>query len=331
MSSDEMITRPIEEKYLFGEKLGAGNFAIVRKCARLKPDDDGNSDDVAVKTLKKSALQKPSAMENFRSEIRALKQLRGHPHVISLHEVYETPENFHLVMELVTGGELFDRIVAKTFYSEREAKIAIRDIVSALAYCHGLGIVHRDIKPENLLYSDPSETAKLMLVDFGFAHELQRSDEKMKRMLGTPGYIAPEILMKRAYTASVDIWSLGVVSYVLLCGYPPFYDESVQAEYRKIMRGRYVFEPKYWKHVSEEGKSFIRDLLVLDTEKRLDIEQTRSHPWLAKKHGSLRRLDSAVYELKKYQAKRRLKKAMGAVVACQRLRRLSASNGSSSG
>ena len=150
-------------------------------------------------------------------------------------------------------------------------------------------------------------------------------------LCGTPEYLAPEIILSKGHGKAVDWWALGVLCYEMLAGYPPFYDESVQAEYRKIMRGRYVFEPKYWKHVSEEGKSFIRDLLVLDTEKRLDIEQTRSHPWLAKKHGSLRRLDSAVYELKKYQAKRRLKKAMGAVVACQRLRRLSASNGSSSG
>ena len=253
-----ILELPISSKYTLGTQIGTGNFATVREGKLVTgAKGPGDGKDYAVKTLRKSAMKKPTSAEHFRQEITTLMTLRGHPNIIALYEVYEDPEDFHMVMELVTGGELFDRIVEKHFYSENEARVALKQLVSALSYCHGLGIAHRDIKPENLMYFNKAEDAVLKLVDFGFAYQLDYAHgESMRSMLGTPGYIAPEILKKQPYTRAVDVWSTGVVAFVCLCGYPPFYDQNTQAEYRKIMKGQYKFQEEFGV-MFKEGRSFV--------------------------------------------------------------------------
>mmetsp|Transcript_87845 Transcript_87845/g.250283 ORF Transcript_87845/g.250283 Transcript_87845/m.250283 type:complete len:278 (-) Transcript_87845:401-1234(-) len=175
---------------------------------------------------------------------------------------------FYMVMELCVGGEMFDRIVKKSMYTEDEARKCVAQMADALEYCHGQGIVHRDIKPENLLYArpDPDETVKI--ADFGLAHLLKK-DEHLKTACGTPGYVAPEVLTGEGYGTEVDMWSIGVVVYILLCGYPPFYDDSTAILFNMIKKGEYDFNPQYWDAVSDSAKDFISQLLCVDPTARL--------------------------------------------------------------
>ena len=194
-----------------------------------------------------------------------------------------------MVMELCVGGEMFDRIVKKSMYTEDEARKCVAQMADALEYCHGQGIVHRDIKPENLLYArpDPDETVKI--ADFGLAHLLKK-DEHLKTACGTPGYVAPEVLTGEGYGTEVDMWSIGVVVYILLCGYPPFYDDSTAILFNMIKKGEYDFNPQYWDAVSDSAKDFISQLLCVDPTARLSasgVKEVRAEqgvytPWLAR-------------------------------------------------
>ena len=163
------------------------------------------------------------------SILRSLK----HPHIVELREVFDTKKTFYMVMELMSGGELFERIVSKSKYSEREASDVARKIASALKFCHDQNVVHRDLKPENLLYTDTTEAAEIKIADFGFA-KLIAADKVMATACGTPGYVAPEVLNNEPYTSKVDMWSLGVIIYILLCGFPPFYDENNAALFKQV-------------------------------------------------------------------------------------------------
>jgi serine/threonine protein kinase len=160
-----------------------------------------------------------------------------HPHIVELREVFDTKKTFYMVMEFMSGGELFERIVSKSKYSEREASDVTKKIASALKFCHDKNVVHRDLKPENLLYTDHTEAADIKIADFGFA-KLIASDKVMATACGTPGYVAPEVLNNEPYTSKVDTWSLGVIIYILLCGFPPFYDENNAALFQQV---RFLF------------------------------------------------------------------------------------------
>ena len=156
-----------------------------------------------------------------------------HPHIVELREVFDTKKTFYMVMEFMSGGELFERIVSKSKYSEREASDVTKKIASALKFCHDKNVVHRDLKPENLLYTDHTEAADIKIADFGFA-KLIAADKVMATACGTPGYVAPEVLNNEPYTSKVDTWSLGVIIYILLCGFPPFYDENNAALFQQV-------------------------------------------------------------------------------------------------
>jgi len=182
-------------------------------------------------------------------------------------------------MELVTGGELFDKIVEKGCYTEKEASILVRKIVSAIDYLHDLDICHRDLKPENLLLASEDQTTEVKIADFGLS-KIVNQKVMMQTACGTPGYVAPEVLSATGYDREVDMWSIGVITYILLCGFPPFFGETVPELFEQIMSARFDYPQEYWCDVSQEAKDFINCLLVVDPKKRLTTKQDLEHVWL---------------------------------------------------
>lgn len=230
---DEKITK----KYVFHEVLGTGAFSEV-----FMAEEKSSNKKYAVKCINKRNLSgKEEAVEN---EIAILKKV-NHPNIIRLWEIFDNKTHLYLVMDLVQGGELFDRIVEKGSYTEKDASDLIRQILLAVDYLHGQGIVHRDLKPENLLYYSPDDDSKIMISDFGLS-KTEEDDSMMATACGTPGYVAPEVLKQKPYGKAVDCWAVGVICYILLCGYPPFYDESDANLFAQIMRGEYEFDSPYW-------------------------------------------------------------------------------------
>ncbi|KAL3895724.1 MAG: hypothetical protein SGCHY_004527 [Lobulomycetales sp.] len=212
------------------------------------------------------------------TEVNILRTAR-HDNIIQLYEMHEIEGKIYLLMELVTGGELFDEIVRIGKYGEAEAAKLVHKILVAVRYLHQLGIAHRDLKPENLLLSDKTKDAKIMISDFGLS-KIFNDDEVMKTACGTPGYVAPEVLIRRGYGREVDLWSLGVITYILLSGYPPFYDQNNVELFKQIMAGKYEFDRPWWDNISEKAKNFIRHLLVLDPRSRYTADQALAHPFI---------------------------------------------------
>merc|ERR1719197_2248574 len=215
-------------------------------------------------------------MNDIAREIEIM-QMVSHPNIIQLYEIHDEPKKMNLIMELVTGGELFDRIVEKQSYTEREAADTVYTLCDALNHLHARKIVHRDLKPENLLYSSPADDATIKVADFGLAR-LVSGQDMMKTACGTPGYVAPEILNNKGYDSSaVDLWSTGVILYILLCGFPPFYEEELPALFDSILHARYDFPSPWWDNISADGKKLVKELLELKIDKRLTAEQVLTH------------------------------------------------------
>lgn len=302
----------VEDKYDMKDVLGTGAFSQVRLA---ESKDDGQM--YAIKIIDKKALKgKEDSLEN---EIRVLKRLK-HPNIVALLEVFEDKTKVFLVMELVTGGELFDRIVEKGSYSEKDAADLIKQVLSAVAYMHEEGVVHRDLKPENLLYYSPEAESKIMIGDFG----LSKMEESgvMATACGTPGYVAPEVLAQKPYGKAVDVWSIGVISYILLCGYPPFYDENDANLFAQILKGEFEFDSPYWDDISEEAKDFIRSLMCVNVEHRLTCHTALEHCWITGKQ-SERNIHATVSEqLKKNFAKSRWRQAYNAIAVSRQMKLL---------
>uniref|UniRef100_A0A7S2U0C5 Protein kinase domain-containing protein n=1 Tax=Lotharella oceanica TaxID=641309 RepID=A0A7S2U0C5_9EUKA len=303
-----------EKKYSAKEVLGRGSFAIVKRAVRKK---DGK--ELAVKIIKKAKLGQKE-LQIVHDEVKIMDKI-NHPHCVKLEEIFETNKKLYLVMEKLSGGELFDRIVAKGSYSEKEASILIRSVAIALAYLHKIGIVHRDLKPENLIYADKSQESPIKITDFGLAKlKLAQGDGMMTTACGTPGYVAPEVLKKEKYNEAVDIWSLGVILYILLCGFPPFYHEKTQKLYQQIKSGSYDFPEKYWKDITPEAKELIRRMLTVDPAKRITIPQILQHPWISGSAASNRKFGKGHGErLRKLQARRKLRKTIQIIIAVNRM------------
>uniref|UniRef100_A0A3B4BDK3 Calcium/calmodulin-dependent protein kinase type IV n=1 Tax=Periophthalmus magnuspinnatus TaxID=409849 RepID=A0A3B4BDK3_9GOBI len=267
----------------------------------------------AVKVLKKTIDKKI-----VRTEIGVLLRL-SHPNIIELKEIFETDTDIALVLELVTGGELFDRIVERGYYSERDAAHVIKQILEAVAYLHENGVVHRDLKPENLLYADLSLDAPLKIADFGLSKIID-DQVTMKTVCGTPGYCAPEILRGNAYGPEVDMWSVGVILYILLCGFEPFFDpRGDQYMYSRILNCDYEFVSPWWDEVSLNAKDLVSKLIVLDPHKRLSVREALQHPWVLGKAARFSHMDTTQRKLQEFNARRKLKAAMKAVVATSRM------------
>ncbi|XP_038019396.1 calcium/calmodulin-dependent protein kinase type IV-like, partial [Motacilla alba alba] len=298
----------LEDFYIVGPELGRGATSVVFSC-----QEKGTGAPYAAKILKKTIDKKI-----VRTEIGVLLRL-SHPNIIKLKEIFETPSEIALVLELVTGGELFDRIVERGFYSERDAAHVVKQILEAVSYLHQNGVVHRDLKPENLLYADLSPDAPLKIGDFGLSKIVDEQDT-MKTVCGTPGYCAPEILHGCPYGPEVDMWSVGVITYILLCGFEPFFDpRGDQYMYGRILTCDYEFVSPWWDEVSPNAKDLVRKLIVLDPRKRLTVQQALQHPWVTGKAAKFAHMDSTQRKLQEFNARRKLKAAMKAVVASSRL------------
>jgi len=251
-------------------------------------------------------------------EIDVLRTLK-HPNIIELHEVFKGECEYYIVTELVQGGELFDRIVTKMHYTELEARDLIKIFISTMHFMHSNDICHRDLKPENLLLVSEDDDSEVKIADFGYAKNISMLHDEAP--CGTPGYVAPEILRGDSYGAEVDIWSMGVVCYVLLAGYPPFYDDDTKKLYRKIRSGNYQFHPEHWDLISEDAKDFIKRMLTVDQKKRWTAQQLLQHPWITydAKALSTRGLDNTITNLKKFNARKKFRAAAQAVIISNRM------------
>ncbi|GJJ68857.1 hypothetical protein EMPS_01203 [Entomortierella parvispora] len=251
--------------------LGVGTFATVKE---IKLKSTGKS--YALKIILKSKLLDKAAM--LETEISVLSRVR-HPNCVSLLEMFETEDAVYLVTDMAAGGELFDQLLKKGYYTEGDAARLVREILLGVEYLHSLDIVHRDLKPENLLFADTTESARLMITDFGLSKVLTNGNDVLMTACGTPGYVAPEVLEQVGHGKPVDIWSVGVIAYTLLCGYTPFWGEDQSALFENIMAGEYLYEDMYWKDVSPLAKAFIDSLLVRPADKRSTATHALSHPW----------------------------------------------------
>uniref|UniRef100_A0A4W5Q072 Calcium/calmodulin-dependent protein kinase 1Db n=1 Tax=Hucho hucho TaxID=62062 RepID=A0A4W5Q072_9TELE len=222
----------------------------------------------------------------------------------------------------VSGGELFDRIVEKGFYTEMDASKLIKQVLDAVNYLHAMGIVHRDLKPENLLYYNPHDEAKIMISDFGLS-KMEGTGDVMATACGTPGYVAPEVLAQKPYSKAVDCWSIGVIAYILLCGYPPFYDENDSKLFEQILKADYEFDAPYWDDISDSAKEFISSLMEKDPEKRFTCDQALAHPWIAGDTALCKNIHESVSrQMRKNFAKSKWRKAFNATAVICHMRRL---------
>uniref|UniRef100_A0A224XSU3 Calcium/calmodulin-dependent protein kinase type 1 n=1 Tax=Panstrongylus lignarius TaxID=156445 RepID=A0A224XSU3_9HEMI len=307
-------SQTLEDKYNLKELLGTGAFSEVRLAERK----DKPGEMYAVKMIDKKALKgKEDSLEN---EIKVLRRLT-HPNIVQLLETFEDKQKVYLIMELVTGGELFDRIVEKGSYTEKDASDLIRQVLEAVNYMHEQGVVHRDLKPENLLYYSPDEDSKIMISDFGLSK--MEDSGIMATACGTPGYVAPEVLAQKPYGKAVDVWSIGVISYILLCGYPPFYDENDANLFAQILKGEFEFDSPYWDDISDYAKDFIRQLMCVDVSKRFSCRQALQHPWISGNAASNKNIHGTVSEqLKKNFAKSKWKQAYHATTVIRQMQRM---------
>ncbi|XP_035530112.1 calcium/calmodulin-dependent protein kinase type 1D isoform X1 [Morone saxatilis] len=304
----------IKKIFDFKEVLGTGAFSEV-----VLAQDRLTGRMFAVKCIPKKALKgKESSIEN---EIAVLRKIK-HENIVALEDIYESPDHLYLIMQLVSGGELFDRIVEKGFYTEKDASTLIRQVLDAVNYLHKMGIVHRDLKPENLLYYNPQDESKIMISDFGLS-KMEGSGDVMSTACGTPGYVAPEVLAQKPYSKAVDCWSIGVIAYILLCGYPPFYDENDSKLFEQILKADYEFDAPYWDDISDSAKDFIGSLMEKDPAKRFTCDQALRHPWIAGDTALCKNIHESVSrQIRKNFAKSKWRQAFNATAVVRHMRRL---------
>lgn len=265
---DQRVTAKYDIKAL----IGRGSFSRV-----VRVEHKASKQPYAIKMIETKYREGREVCE---SELNVLRRVR-HTNIIQLIEVFETQERVYMVMELATGGELFDRIITKGSFTERDATHVLQMVLEGVKYLHTLGITHRDLKPENLLYYHPGTDSKIMITDFGLASARKKGDDcLMKTTCGTPEYIAPEILVRKPYTNSVDMWALGVISYILLSGTMPFEDDNRTRLYRQILKGKYSYSGEPWPSVSNLAKDFIDRLLMVEPSERMTASQALKHPWV---------------------------------------------------
>mmetsp|Transcript_25956 Transcript_25956/g.28860 ORF Transcript_25956/g.28860 Transcript_25956/m.28860 type:complete len:354 (-) Transcript_25956:1066-2127(-) len=264
------IDYPIEQDYDIGPEIGRGGFSTVRKATNKKTKQD-----FAVKVIDKQAIV--DDIKLLKREVDIMKRVE-HKNILKLHEIYESDTTVYIVMELIDGDELFDRIVDRGYYSEKNAVVIIKQLLEAVKYLHDNGIAHRDLKPENLLCSGSGDTEVVKLADFGLSKIFDEED--LRTSCGTPGYVAPEVITSDGYTKQVDLWGIGIITYVLLAGYPPFYAEDDVQLFDKIIAVDFDYDDECWQEISEAAKDFISKLLVRDPSDRMTAEQAMKHGWL---------------------------------------------------
>nr|ABK22812.1 unknown [Picea sitchensis] len=263
------------------EVIGRGRFGVIRRCFSKR-----SGQQAACKTIRKSDLLHDSIDRDcLRNEIKIMQYVAGHPAVVALHEACEDDEYVHLVMDMCSGGDLFDRIVSRKNtvpFSEEEAATILKKLMEAISYCHSMGIAHRDIKPDNILFADNSNSlAQIKLADFGQASFFSPGQGLMQGIVGTPYYVAPEVLGGKEYSEKVDVWSAGVILYIMLSGVAPFLGNTPQEIFEAVLRGRLRFPSDPWLSISHSAKDLIRRMLCRDVTRRLSAQQVLEHGWIS--------------------------------------------------
>ncbi|KAL9384278.1 hypothetical protein Peur_024601 [Populus x canadensis] len=337
---DTILGKPFEDikqHYTLGKELGRGQFGVTYLCT-----ENSTGHTYACKSILKRKLVNKNDREDMKREVHIMQDLSGQPNIVEFRGAYEDRQSVHLVMELCAGGELFDRIIAKGHYSERDAAKICREIVNVVHACHFMGVMHRDLKPENFLLSSKAEGAKLKATDFGLSvfieedytlslvvmlDKLANDIEAMVKfdneeipskvyrdIVGSAYYVAPEVL-RRSYGKEIDIWSAGVILYILLSGVPPFWAENEKGIFDAILQGDIDFESDPWPSISNSAKDLVRRMLTQDPKKRITSTQVLEHPWI-KEGGADKPLDSAVLSrMKQFRAMNKLKKLALKVIA----------------
>ncbi|KAI3699369.1 hypothetical protein L2E82_43630 [Cichorium intybus] len=267
--------KDFDRRYSTGKLLGHGQFGYTYVAV-----DKANGDRVAVKKIDKNKMVLPIAVEDVKREVKILRALSGHENVVQFHNAFEDDSFVYIVMELCKGGELLDRILSKKEgrYTEKDAAIVVRQMLKVAAECHLHGLVHRDMKPENFLFKSPNEDSHLKATDFGLS-DFIRPGRKFTDIVGSAYYVAPEVLRRRSGPES-DVWSIGVITYILLCGRRPFWDRTEDGIFKEVLRNKPDFRRKPWPTISESGKDFVRKLLMKNPRARLTAAQALSHPWV---------------------------------------------------
>ncbi|XP_021263495.1 death-associated protein kinase 2 isoform X6 [Numida meleagris] len=312
----------VEDVYEIGEELGSGQFAIVKKCREISTGLE-----YAAKFIKKRqsrASRRGVRREEIEREVAILQQTL-HANIIKLHDIYENKTDVVLILELVSGGELFDFLAQKESLSEEEATRFIKQILDGVNYLHSKKIAHFDLKPENIMLLDKNiPIPHIKLIDFGLAHKIEDGVE-FKNIFGTPEFVAPEIVNYEPLGLAADMWSIGVITYILLSGASPFLGETKQETLANITAVNYEFDEEFFSNTSDLAKDFIRKLLVKDTRKRLTIQEALSHPWITPldKRQALVRRESVVNmeNFKRQYARRRWKLSYSIVSLCNHLSR----------
>jgi len=308
--------KSLKNDYLITYELGSGGFSVVKLGINKKTGAE-----CAIKIVEKSKLSENDLI-SLKQEVEILNAL-SHPNIIKCYEVYDEEEYFYIVTELVTGGELFDRILTKVHYDEKEARDLSKILLNTIKYLHTSGIVHRDLKPENLLLCSDENDAELKLCDFGLAKRIiDLSDSEPT--LGTPAYIAPEILRGDKYGPEVDIWSTGIIIYFLIAGIPPFYVEDPSDHkklFKKIRAGKFCFWEEYFSNVSKEAQDMITRMLTVSQKDRWTIDQLLEHPWLKMDDNQLAatNLTSTIEVMKKWSAKTKFKGAARLIMSIHKM------------
>ncbi|QCE05486.1 Protein kinase [Vigna unguiculata] len=283
--------------YELAEEVGRGHFGYT--CSAKPKKGPLKGIDVAVKVIPKSKMTTAIAIEDVRREVKILRALTGHKNLVQFYEAYEDDENVYIVMELCKGGELLDRILSRGGkYPENDARVVMIQILSVVAFCHLQGVVHRDLKPENFLFTSKDENSTLKAIDFGLS-DYVKPDERLNDIVGSAYYVAPEVL-HRSYGTEADMWSIGVIAYILLCGSRPFWARSESGIFRAVLKADPSFDEAPWPSLSADAKDFVKRLLNKDYRKRLTAAQALSHPWLVNHHDDMRiPLDMIIHKLVK--------------------------------
>ncbi|XP_015946322.1 calcium-dependent protein kinase 26 [Arachis duranensis] len=313
LRADSVLPRQtghIKEYFHLGAELGHGQYGTTFLCV-----EKATGIKYACKSIAKVKLLTDDDVDDVRREIQIMHHLAGSPNVVSIKGAYEDAIAVHVVMELCAGGELFDRIVERGHYTEKKAAKLVRTIVSVVEACHSLGVMHRDLKPENFLFLDVHEDSILKAIDFGMSAFFKPGD-KFTDVVGSPYYIAPEVLCKH-YGPEADVWSAGVMLYILLCGFPPFWGESEQEIFHEVLNGDLDFSSDPWSSISESAKDLVRGMLVRDPRKRITAHEVLCHPWIQENGVAPDKpLDSTVLSrLKQFSAMNKLKKMALRIIA----------------
>ncbi|OWM86338.1 calcium-dependent protein kinase 2-like [Punica granatum] len=308
-----ILDKPFEDvrqQFSLGKELGRGQFGITYHCSEISTGHP-----FACKSILKRKLTSKSDREDVKREIQIMQHLSGQPNVVEFKGAFEDRHSVHLVMELCAGGELFDRIIAHGHYSERAAAALCRSIVNVVHACHFMGVVHRDLKPENFLFASKDEGAMLKATDFGLSVFIEEG-KVYRDIVGSAYYVAPEVL-KRSYGKEIDIWSAGVILYILLSGVPPFWAETEKGIFDEILKGELDFESHPWPLISKSAKDLVRKMLTKDPKKRITSAEVLEHPWLKEGgEASDKPIDSAVLSrMNQFRAMNKLKKLALKVIA----------------